>query len=384
MNKNRTYWVSILERLAVPVLEAGAAGRLRRDMPVRGGVNRENVAHLEAVGRLLSGIAPWLNCPGLTGEEAALQERLRRLARETLKSISDPASPDFLFDGRPGQFLVDAAYVAQTLLRAREALWEPLSDETKNHLLDGFEKGRKTNAMWSNWLCFSAMCESTLWVFGREPDMHRIDICLRAHEKFYKGDGVYGDGENFHWDYYNSFVIHPMLLDILDAVEPLGGVPRVAWDKTGFVKRDEQIRRSQRYALVQERMIAPDGSFPPLGRSLAYRMGAFQTLAAIALQHRLPDELPPAQARCALTAVIHRLMDAPGTWDEKGWLQVGLCGHQPSLGEVYVCTGSLYICSNGLLPLGLPPDDPFWACPDLPWTSVKVFGGQDIPADHAW
>jgi hypothetical protein len=29
--------------------------------------------------------------------------------------------------------------------------------------------------------------------------------------------------------------------------------------------------RARRYAAVLERMIAPDGSFPPIGRSLAYR-----------------------------------------------------------------------------------------------------------------
>lgn len=381
---NRSYWVSVLDRIATPVLSAAAEGRLRRDMPVRGGVTREACSHLEAVGRLLSGIAPWLNCSGLTGEEADTQRRLRALVFQTLENISNPASPDFLLGGEPGQFLVDLSYVGQALLRARETLWEPLSQQTKDNLLNGLERNRQTHPMWSNWMCFSAMCETALWVFGRKPDMYRIDICLRGHEKFYKGDGVYGDGENFHWDYYNSFVIQPMLLDILDAIEPLDGVPRVAWDKTGFVTLDAQIHRAQRFALVQERLVAPDGSFPPLGRSLAYRMGAFQTLAAVALQHRLPEELPPAQARCALTAVIHRLMDAPGTWDENGWLQVGLCGHQPSLGEVYISTGSLYLCANGLLPLGLPPDDPFWSGADVAWTSVKIFGGKDVPADHAW
>lgn len=384
MSKSRVYWVSVLERLAVPVLEAAAEGRLRRDMPVRGGVNRASSSHLEAVGRLLSGIAPWLNCPGLTGEEAVLQKRLRQLSLQTIKVVADPASPDFLLKGETGQFLVDISYLAQTLLRAEAVLWNPLDDVTKARLLDSFEYSRRVSPLWCNWLCFAAMCETVLWKFGRTPDMLRIDTCLRAHEKFYKGDGVYGDGENFHWDYYNSFVIHPMLVDILNAAETLGGIPRPAWDTSGFLVKEKAIHRAQRYALVQERMIASDGSFPPLGRSLAYRMGAFQTLGMIALHNLLPSELPPAQARCALTAVIHRLMDAPGTWDKDGWLQVGLCGHQPSIGEVYISTGSLYICSNGLLPLGLPPPDPFWSGPDLPWTSVKVFGGKDVPADHAW
>ena len=45
----------------------------------------------------------------------------------------------------------------------------------------------------------------------------RVDYALRQHDQWYKGDGIYGDGPQFHWDYYNSFVIHPMLLDVLDA-----------------------------------------------------------------------------------------------------------------------------------------------------------------------
>ena len=46
----------------------------------------------------------------------------------------------------------------------------------------------------------------------------RVDYALRQHDQWYKGDGAYGDGPTFHWDYYNSFVIHPMLLDVLDVV----------------------------------------------------------------------------------------------------------------------------------------------------------------------
>ena len=47
--------------------------------------------------------------------------------------------------------------------------------------------------------------------------------------------------------------------------------------------------------------------------------------------------------------------------NEHGWLTIGLSGHQPSLGEPYISTGSLYLCLCGLLPLGLPPDNEFWS-----------------------
>jgi hypothetical protein len=97
----------------------------------------------------------------------------------------------------------------------------------------------------------------------------------------------------------------------------------------------------------------------------------------------LPENLNPAQVRCALTAVMRRMMEAPGTFDENGWLRIGFCGHQPALAENYISTGSLYLCANGLLPLGLPAADPFWSGPPARWTSQKLWSGESLPADHA-
>jgi hypothetical protein len=129
--------------------------------------------------------------------------------------------------------------------------------------------------------------------------------------------------------------------------------------------------------------ISPDGAYPPVGRSLTYRCGAFQLLAQAALQHRLPAEVQPAQVRCALGAVIRRTLEPAGTYDADGWLQPGLAGHQPGLMERYISTGSLYLASTAFLPLGLPAGDPFWSAPDLPWTQVRAWRGEDMPADHA-
>lgn len=106
-------------------------------------------------------------------------------------------------------------------------------------------------------------------------------------------------------------------------------------------------------------------------------------LAQMALARELPHTLNPAQVRCALTSVIRKMAEAPGTFDEKGWLRIGFCGHQPALAETYISTGSLYMCSTGLLPLGLPPDDPFWSGKPARWTSQCLWSGESVPADHA-
>jgi hypothetical protein len=222
---------------------------------------------------------------------------------------------------------------------------------------------------------FSATVEAGLARLGAWWDRVRVDYALRQHEQWYKGDGAYGDGAAFHWDYYNSFVIQPMLLDVLDAC----GGEVAAWKD--FRTRIEA--RAKRYAAVQERLIAPDGTFPPIGRSIAYRFGALQVLAHMALRRALPDGVSPAQVRGALTAVIRRTTDAPGTFDAGGWLRIGFCGHQPGIGESYISTGSLYLCAVGLLPLGLPASDEFWTAPAQPWTSVRAWSGQPFPIDRA-
>lgn len=374
---DRQVWVDVANRLAEPVLTNLANGTLKAKMPVEqaSGAKRQTVTHLEALGRLIAGIAPWIELPPDDSAEGRLIARYADLARRAIDRAVNPASPDVLNFTRDRQPLVDAAFLAQGILRAPRALADSLAPDTKRHLIAALESTRPIPPGFNNWLLFSATVEAGLKRLGAPWDRMRVDYALRQHDQWYKGDGAYGDGPEFHWDYYNSFVIHPMLLDVLDACRD----EMAAW-KT-LATRVEQ--RARRYAAVLERLIAPDGSFPAIGRSLAYRFGAFHLLAQVALQHRLPEEMAPAQVRSALTAVIRRSMEAPGTFDTEGWLRIGFCGHQPGIGERYISTGSLYLCAVGLLPLGLPAADPFWSAPAEPWTSVRAWSGQAFPIDHA-
>jgi hypothetical protein len=374
---DRGLWVNVLRRIADPVLNNLANGTLKARMPVEqaAGADRRSVTHLEAIGRLMAGIAPWIELPADDSVEGRLRAQYAALAHRAIARAVDPASPDFLNFTRDRQPLVDAAFLAQGVLRAPRTLRDGFDATTRRQLVAALESTREIAPSYNNWLLFSATVEAGLKSLGAGWDRMRVDYALRQHEQWYKGDGVYGDGPDFHWDYYNSFVIHPMLLDVLDACKD----DTPAW-------RDMAIRvqqRAARYAAVQERLIAPDGSFPAVGRSLAYRFGAFHLLAQIALRRGLPVGLWPAQVRGALTAVIRRSIEAPGTFDANGWLQIGLCGHQPGVGETYISTGSLYLCAVGLLPLGLAPADAFWTSAPQPWTSARAWSGQPFPMDHA-
>jgi hypothetical protein len=203
----------------------------------------------------------------------------------------------------------------------------------------------------SNWKLFATTVEVFLHQSGSPRDNARLMEGIDKHRTWSLGDGVYGDGPEFHWDYYNSFVIQPMFVEALDVI----GTETPELQKL----RDLSRARLTRWAEIQERLIAPDGTYPVTGRSIAYRCGAFQGLAQAALRHALPPGLAPAQVRVALTSVIRRTLEAPGTWDASGWLQIGLAGHQPGLGETYISTGSLYLsavrrCSRSACPRPIP------------------------------
>ena len=364
-------------RLADPVLTNLANGTLKQRMPLEqaAGADRRSVTHLEALGRLMAGIAPWIELPADATPEGRARARYAALAHRAIARAVDPSSPDLLNFTRDRQPLVDAAFLAQAILRAPRTLCDGFDDATKRRVIAALQSTRGIVPGFNNWLLFSAIIEAALKSLGADWDRVRVDYALRQHEAWYKGDGAYGDGPDFHWDYYNSFVIHPMLVDVLDACRH----ESPAW--MDIAVRVE--RRARRYAAIQERMIAPDGSFPPIGRSIAYRFGAFHLLAQSALRRALPEGVSPAQVRSALTAVIRRAIDAPGTFDADGWLQIGFCGHQPGIGESYISTGSLYLCAVGLLPLGLAPADAFWSSAPSPWTSVRAWSGQSFPIDHA-
>ncbi len=375
---DRAYWCSIASRLATPVLDALARRRLKAEMPVEAqpaSNDRPQFTHLEALGRLLCGVAPWLELGDDATAEGADRARFAGLARAAIDAATDPASPDFMNFSRGQQPLVDAAFLAQAMVRASTELWKKLAPRVQANVVAALKSSRPIQPGENNWKLFATTVEVFLQRAGEKRDAARLFEGLTKHRAWYVGDGVYGDGPEFHWDYYNAFVIQPMLLEALEVV----GDEASEW--TDF--RGKVRERLTRYAAIQERLVAPDGSYPAIGRSIAYRCGAFQGLALASLRHLLPADVKPAQARVALTAVIRRTLEAPGTFDDRGWLRIGLAGHQPGLGENYISTGSLYLCSAALLPLGLPVGDPFWSEPAGKTTWGKVWAGENLPGDHA-
>jgi len=377
---DRQIWLHYMDKLARPVLSSIAENKLKEEMPVvlskrvDNADNRSKVAYLEAFGRTLSGIAPWLNLEGGAQQEVSLRKQYREWAIKGLSNAVNPNATDYLkWDG--GQPLVDASFVAFALIRC-PWLWQHLDANVKQQLITVFKTTRSTIPAYNNWILFSGMIEAFFCKYGLDYDPTRIEFAIREFgQHWYVGDGLFSDGMQFHFDYYNSIVIHPYLAAIVEIVKN-----KSTWYQLFSTKLDSI---NKRYAEILERLINTDGSYPITGRSIVYRGGVFHHLADISLRKSLPRSLKPAQVRTALTAVIRKTFEAPTTFTEKGWLNIGLYGSQPDLADVYITTGSLYICSNIFLALGLPATDEFWSTSPEPWTAVKIWSGQDVPLDHA-
>lgn len=340
----------------------------------------KRVTYMETFGRLMAGIAPWLSLPDDDTDEGKIRKELCEMALKSYTNAVDPDSPDYLLWQGQGQALVDAAYVAESFLRAYDALWMPLDDVTKQRYIKEFTGMRNVDPPYTNWVLFSSTIESFLAKIGASYDQYRVNSAIRKVEEWYTGDGWYADGPEFAFDYYSSYVFHPMYLETLQAMTDSKAYTRIHYHN--YYSR--ALKRAQKYSLVLERLISPEGTFPVFGRSIPYRMATMQPLALMAWYEKLPAGITNGQVRAALTAVMHRMFDGKENFNEAGFLTIGFAGRQPNVADWYTNNGSLYMTSLAFLPLGLPSTHPFWTDAPQPWTSCKAWGGEPFPKDHHW
>ncbi|MFV0564600.1 MAG: DUF2264 domain-containing protein [Flavobacteriaceae bacterium] len=375
-DNDRKYWASLLYKMMDPVFANLANNTLVKNMPVEKPSQydgRKNVTYLEAVGRAAAGMAPWLALPDDDTKEGEMRKDLKRKFLKGIANGVNPQSPDYLNFTKEYQPIVDAAYLVHAFVRAPKALWEPLSTETKQQVVTELKALRTRKAFNNNWLLFTALTETFLLSIDEDWDKSAVDKALDKFKEWYVGDGWYSDGPKFSFDYYNSYVIHPMLVDTLKILSDKEVVPKEDYDLA--------LKRMVRYNVHLERMISPEGTFPVIGRSITYRNGAFQALAQAALMHQLPEGVSPAQVRCALTAIKKNLLNKE-VFTKEGWLTLGFYGQQPEVADYYSSTGSMYMASLSFLPLGLPAHDEFWTGKQQDWTSKKAWKGETFLKDY--
>ena len=374
---DREQWAELCYKIAQPILENMAKGELQKNMnielsPTWDGRDRR-VAYMESFGRLMAGISPWLALPEDDTKEGKMRKQLHEWALTSYKNAVDPESPDCLLWEGPTQILVDAAYIAESFLRAPEATWNLLDKTTQQRYIEKFIGLRVIRPAYNNWLLFRGMTEAFLLSVGEAADQYALVVSTNKLNEWYLSDGWYSDGPEMALDYYNSYVIHPMYVEVLATCNE-----HKFWTP---ISTELAIKRMQRFNTILERLISPEGTYPAFGRSIVYRMGAFQSLALAAWKYGLPKGLSNGQVRSALTAVMRNMFSVEGNFDEENYLRLGFCGHQPDLSNYYTNNGSLYMTALVFMPLGLAADHPFWTDPAEDWTSKKAWSGRPFPID---
>ena len=374
---DRVIWVSTLQKIAFPVLNNLARGSLRKSMPYESNnADGRKFAYLEAFARVFNGIAPWLELGVDASEEGKVREKYLRLTLKSIKNAVSTNSNDYIFVVEPKQSLVDVALFAQGLLRAKKQIWLNLPMDIQARIIRELKNTRIIAPYENHWLLYTSMVEAALLEFTGECDKERLTYAIsKFRDEFYVGDAIYSNGDEFDVGYYNSLIIHPMLNDILAVMRKYG------LQEGEFL--DVQLMRSSRLSSQLERMISPDGTYPLLGKSLAYRCGVFHLLSQAALLKILPRNIAPAQVRSALTKIIQRLFTGSQNFNSEGWLICGLNASQIDICDDETNTGSVYACCAVFLAIGLKANDMFWEAPSEEWSSLKAWNGHQIQPDQS-
>ena len=376
---DRQVWADLCYKISQPVLENMSKGNFQKDFPLELSPTWDGrdtkVAYLETFARLMAGISPWLALPDDGTPEGKQRKQLHEWAIQAYKNAVDPNSPDKItWLTNTSQPLCDASYLVESFMRAPEATWGQLDEVTKKRYIEGLKSLRTIRPAYNNWLLFRAMVEVFFMSIVEDVDEYALSVGLQKMSEWYLSDGWYSDGPEYAMDYYNSYVMHPMMVEVVEMCK-----------KHKFstpISLDLAVKRMNRFNTILERFISPEGAYPAVGRSVIYRMGAFQTLAMSAWKYGLPKDLTNGSVRSALTCVMKRMFAVDGNFDDKGYLRLGFAGHQPNLANYYSNNGSLYMTSLVFMPLGLPADHPFWTAPAEPWTSQKAWSGQEFPEDY--
>lgn len=100
LNNDRQYWIQTLVKIADPVISNLSKDQLKKNIPVGRSSSalassREFITHMEAVGRTIAGIAPWLELGPDNTPEGKLRKKYIKMTCKALANSVNPESNDY-------------------------------------------------------------------------------------------------------------------------------------------------------------------------------------------------------------------------------------------------------------------------------------------------
>lgn len=311
-------------------------------------------AAMEGATRMLPALGAWLAC-ACNPDRVSVDGReldIVAIARAIVVAGTDPESPDYWGRNEGGwnQREVEAASVAEFLLRSRARVWDRLTTAEQDRIMAWLRPADHSLA--ANWLAFQIARNGALAALGRSVPESALQEQLDRLERDYVGDGFYRDGHQHQFDWYNAFVVHAES----SFWRSVAGVDQAA-------RVERLARRTQAFLGHMPYLFDAHGRIAPIGRSLAYRSAVLASLHASILAG---DEFIDHGLARRISAGNLRFHVEAGMFDAEQVVTRGYHGEQPGVVENYVRPGSQYFVTHALTVLALPPEHPFWTAREQP------------------
>ncbi|MFC4321552.1 DUF2264 domain-containing protein [Litchfieldia salsa] len=306
----------------------------------------DSVAEFEGFSRILWGLAPFL---AGTDEDDEMWE----VYLEGIKNGTNPHHAEYWGEiGDYDQKAVEMAAFGLALLLIPEKVWEPLSEEEKQHFSNWLNQINRVKVWDCNWLFFPVLVNLGLKNVRLPYDQGKVAENLDRIDQFYLDNGWYSDGYDGHSDYYVPFAIHfygLIYAKVMEKEDP---------------KRSEQYKqRAEIFAKEFIYWFSEDGSSLPYGRSLTYRFSqaAFWSAAVFA-------GIKPFSLGVMKGLILRNLR----WWFEQsilnhnGILTIGYAYPNLVMAENYNSPGSPYWALKTFLPLAFDNVHPFWKAEEEP------------------
>lgn len=263
------------------------------------------------------------------------------------------------------QRFVEMAAIAYGLMFAPEKLWEPLSAEAKDNLIQWLSTINYNAVCDSNWTFFRVLVNAALKKTGRQYDKERMEKDLARIDEFYLSNGWYKDGEKGQCDYYIAFAFHFYSL-----------IYAIAMEKDDESRAKLYKSRAEEFAKDFIYWSDENGEFLPYGRSLTYRFAQCSFWGACVAADIRPFSLE------IMKGIIARSLDAwtsKNIFDTGGLLSVGYDYPNLLMAEHYNAHGSPYWGLKAYIFLMLPDDHEFWTAEAAPMPELeplKIMGNN--------
>lgn len=296
--------------------------------------------------RCFDGISFWIRNNTLSENENILKEKYRKNIVIILEKLIYKIYKNKK-ELKKSQFLVLQSALFQSLIRSN--IFNRLSNDLKNRIYKMSMIIRKIKPPENNWLLFQAYLEYGLYKYYNNGNLNIIEKNVIKVFKWYYKDGIYYDGNNHKFNYYSSYVFHPMLYELLLFLKD-----DILSFKLMFIEEEKRMILFSEYLLG---IIKKDGSYPLIGRSLGFRYAILYSLSLSNYYH-LHNQSFQVKSRDKMMLVINKYLKS-GIFDDNGFLYVGLYGHNEKQ-ERYMCSGSVYFTISSFCILGLDENDIFW------------------------